>query len=149
MILTTIPCLPETRDSPLHVCIILLQHQIQEKILIILPSSFRLPQWLSGKESACNAADTGNPGSIPGSGRSPGGGHGNLLQCSCLGNPMDRGTWQATVHRVTKSQTLQKWLSMHTCTTIFQGCTIMSYASSESLPSSLLFWVPLGQVVAV
>ena len=70
MILTTIPCLPETRDSPLHVCIILLQHQIQEKILIILPSSFRLPQWLSGKESACNAADTGNPGSIPGSGRS-------------------------------------------------------------------------------
>ena len=135
MILTTIPCLPETRDSPLYVCIILLQHQIQDKILTILPSSFRLPQWLSGKESACNAADTGNPGSISGSGRSPGGGHSNLLQCSCLGNPVVRGTWQATVHRVTKSQTLLKQLS----TIIFQGCNIVSYAFGETLPSSLLF----------
>ena len=42
---------------------------------------------------------------IPGSGRSPGGGHRNLLQYSCLENPMDRGVWRATVHRVTKSQT--------------------------------------------
>ena len=46
----------------------------------------RLPRWLSSKESACNAGDAG---SIPGSGRSPGGGHGNPLQCSCLENPMD------------------------------------------------------------
>ena len=46
-----------------------------------------LPRWLSGKESACNAGDTG---SIPGSGISPGEGNGNLLQYSCLGNPMDR-----------------------------------------------------------
>ena len=44
-------------------------------------------------------------GSIPRLGRSTGGGNGNLLQYSCLGNPMDRGTWQATVHRVTKSWT--------------------------------------------
>ena len=44
-------------------------------------------------------------GSIPGSGRSPGGGHGNPLQYSCLENPMDRGAWQAVVHRVAKSQT--------------------------------------------
>ena len=44
-------------------------------------------------------------GSIPGPGRSPGGGHDNPLQCSCLENPMDRGVWQATVHRVTRSQT--------------------------------------------
>ena len=50
-----------------------------------------LPQWLSGKESACNAGDTGNPDSIPGLGRSPGEGNGNELQYSCLGNPMDRG----------------------------------------------------------
>ena len=42
-------------------------------------------------------------GSIPGLGKSPGGGHGNLLQYSCLENPMDRGTWQATVHRVAES----------------------------------------------
>ena len=49
---------------------------------------------------------TEDVGSIPGSGRSPGGGHGNPLQYSGLENPMDRGAWQATVHWVTKSQTL-------------------------------------------
>ena len=51
--------------------------------------------------------------SIPGSGRSPGGGHGNPLQYPCLENPMDRGVWQAAVHGVTKSQTWLKWLSPH------------------------------------
>ena len=50
------------------------------------------------KESAWNAGDTG---SVPGSGRSPRGGNGSPLQCSCLGNPMDRGAWWATVHEVT------------------------------------------------
>ena len=50
-------------------------------------------------------ANAGDVGLIPGSGRCPGGGHGNLLQYSCLKNPMDRGAWQATVHGVTKSQT--------------------------------------------
>ena len=54
----------------------------------------------ASKESACNAGDLD---SIPGLGRSPGGGHGNSLQCSCLENP--HGAWRATVHRVTKSQT--------------------------------------------
>ena len=54
-----------------------------------------LPRWLSGRESACNAGDMG---SIPGLGRSPGEGNGN--QYSCLGNPMDRGVWWATIHRV-------------------------------------------------
>ena len=49
------------------------------------------------KESACSAGD---PGSIPGLGRSPGEGNGNPLQYSCLGNSMDRGTWWATVHGV-------------------------------------------------
>ena len=52
-----------------------------------------------GKESACNAED---PGSIPGSERSPGEGNGYPLQYSCLVNPMDRGAWQATVHEVAK-----------------------------------------------
>ena len=47
-------------------------------------------------------------GSIPGSGRSPGGEHGNPLQYPCLENPMDRGVWQATVYRVTKSWTRLK-----------------------------------------
>ena len=57
------------------------------------------PGGLVGKEPACNAGDAGDVGLIPGLGRSPGGGHGNPLQCSCLENPMDRGAWQATVHR--------------------------------------------------
>ena len=52
-----------------------------------------------GKESACNAGD---PGSIPGSGRSPGEGNGNPLQYSCLENPIDRGAWQATVHETAR-----------------------------------------------
>ena len=63
---------------------------------------FGLPCGSVGKESNCNAGDLGV---IPGLGRSPGGRHGNPLQYSCLENPMDRGAWQATVHRVTKNQT--------------------------------------------
>ena len=58
--------------------------------------------WLIGKESACNAGDSSL---IPGSGRSPGGGHGNPLQYSCLENPMDRGAWRAKVHRVAQNRT--------------------------------------------
>ena len=60
------------------------------------------PGGSDSKESACNAGDLGL---IPGSGRSPGGGNGNLLQYSCLENPMDRGACWATVHGVVKSQT--------------------------------------------
>ena len=56
-----------------------------------------------GKESACNAGDTEDAGSIPGLERVLGGGNGKALQCSCLENPMDRGAWWATVHRVAKS----------------------------------------------
>ena len=58
-----------------------------------------------GKEFAYNAGDTGDAGLISGSGRSLGDGNGNPLQYSCLGNPMDRGAWQARVHGVTKSWT--------------------------------------------
>ena len=65
-----------------------------------------------GKELTCNAGDTGDVGSIPGSGRSPEGGHGNPLQYSCLEIPMDRGPCQANVHRVTKNRTWLKQLSM-------------------------------------
>ena len=62
------------------------------------------------KSLPANAEDVRDEGSIPGSGRS-GGGHGNPLQCSCLENPMDRIAWQATVHRVAKSQTQLKLLA--------------------------------------
>ena len=51
------------------------------------------------KNLSANAGDLRDLGLIPGSGRSPGGGHGNPLQYSCLENPVDRGTWRATVHR--------------------------------------------------
>ena len=57
------------------------------------------------KNPPANAEDIKDIGSIPGLGISPGGGHGNPLQYSCLENSMDRGTWQATVHGVTKNQT--------------------------------------------
>ena len=50
-------------------------------------------------------ASAGDPGSIPGSGRSPGGWHGNPLQYSCLENPMDKGVWWTAVHRIAKNQT--------------------------------------------
>ena len=60
------------------------------------------------KNPPANAGDIRDAGSIPGSGRSPGGGHGNPLQYPCLENPMDRGAWQATVHGVSKSQTRLK-----------------------------------------
>ena len=59
-----------------------------------------------------NAGDTGDMGSLPRSGRSPGGGHRNPLQYSCLGNPMDRGAWWVTVHRITESNTTEQ-LSTH------------------------------------
>ena len=59
----------------------------------------RLPWWLSGKEFACQAGDAG---SIPGLGQSPGGGNGNPLQYSCLGNAMNGGAWWSTVHGITK-----------------------------------------------
>ena len=57
------------------------------------------------KNLPASAGDVRDVGSVPGLGRSPAGGHGNPLQCSCLENPMDRGAWWVTVHRVTKSQT--------------------------------------------
>ena len=59
------------------------------------------------------SANAGNVGSIPGSRRFPGGGNGNLLQCSCLENSVNRGAGRATIHRVTKSQTQP---SAHSCT---------------------------------
>ena len=57
------------------------------------------------KESFYNVGDARDVGSIPGLGRSPGGGHGNPLESSCLEKPMDRAAWWATVHGVAKSQT--------------------------------------------
>ena len=57
------------------------------------------------KNPPADAEDAGNEGWIPGLGRSPGEGNGNLPQYSCLGNPMDREAWRVAVHRVAKSRT--------------------------------------------
>ena len=65
------------------------------------------------KNPPANARDKRDVGSMPRSGRSPGGGHGNQLQYSYLENSMDRGAWHAIVHRVTKNQTQLKRLSTH------------------------------------
>ena len=68
------------------------------------------------KNAPTNAGDRRDVGSIPGSGKSHAGGHGNPLQYSCLENPMDRGAWWAAVHGVANSWTRLKQLSTHACT---------------------------------
>ena len=83
-----------------------------------------IPAGTDSKESACNVGD---PGSIAGSGRSPGGGNGNPLQYSCLENPTDRGAWRATRHGVatwtrlsthTHTQNTHGELGLHACHTV-------------------------------
>ena len=64
------------------------------------------------EESTCEAGDAGDTGSIPASGRCPGGGNGNLLQYSCWENSVDRGAWQDTAHGITKLD-ITEWL--HIC----------------------------------
>ena len=79
-----------------------------------LRESLGFPGDASGKEPVCQCKRRKDTGLFPRLGRSPGGGgNGNLLQYSCLENPMDRGAWRATVHGVAKSQTQLKRLSMH------------------------------------
>ena len=86
--------------------------------MIKLNGFLRVDPWTSQvvlvvKNPAANAGDVRDASLIPGSGRSPGGGHDNPLQFSCLENPIDRGAWPTTVHRVAKSQTQLKRLCMH------------------------------------
>ena len=89
------------------------------KIFVICYFSMWLPRWLSGKKNLpANAGDTGDSGSVPGSGRAPWEEYGKPRQYSCLENPADKGAWWATplwaiVHKVTESQT---WLSNWACT---------------------------------
>ena len=71
--------------------------KVHIEFLVRPPTPWSFPHSSVGKESACSAGD---PGSIPGSGRSPGEGNGKPLQYSCLENPMDRGAWRATVYGV-------------------------------------------------
>ena len=84
------------------------------------------------------AIDIRDSGSIPRSGKSPGGGHGNPLQYSYLENPMDRGAWLSMVHKVAKRWTKLKWLSIqqthihtHTHTQRLYTCLVWSYAAQR------------------
>ena len=101
-------------------------------LTLCIPTDFRMPGFLVlhylPEFVQIHVHWVGELGSIPGLGRSFGGGHGNPLQYSCLENPINREAWWATVPRVAKSQTRLKWLSMHT------GDTIQ--ASHPLLPSS-------------
>ena len=76
-------------------------------------SLYWFPVSSSCKEHTASAGDVRDLGSIPGLGRSSGGGHSNTLQSSCLENPMDRGAWRATVHRVAQRQIWLRWLITH------------------------------------
>ena len=82
------------------------------------------------KNSPADAGDIRDVSSIPGSGRSPGGGHGNPLQYSCLENPMDRGAWWATDHRISESDTTE--VTYHT-----------SQLNRHLLSSCYMFWFEL------
>ena len=81
----------------------------------------RIPRWCSWYP-ACQCGDIRDTGSIPGLERSPGGGNGNPLQCSCLDNPMDRRAWWAAIHGVTESWTWLKQLSTHSQTSSQHSC---------------------------
>ena len=133
-------------------------------IIIILYNItlLRLPQWLRSKEflqcrklflqrnsrqQRTSAMQKTIPGSIPRSGRSPGGGHGNPPQYSCLENTMDRGSWRATVPGVAKSRTRLKGLSMHAGITFLKFFGGVWGGGLKTLPATehrLLHLGPLG-----
>ena len=95
------PCLENSMDRGAWQAIV---HGVAKSQTWLRDFSWRLPQWLSSKESACNAVDTGDVGSGSGSGGSPGGGNGNTFRCSCLENPMAWGAWRTRVQRIAESR---------------------------------------------
>ena len=102
-----------------------------------------LPSGSAGEESTCSAGDTGDLGSIPGSGRSPGGGHGNPLQYACLETPMGRGAWRATVRRVAESDTTEATecacthTRTHTHTHNYSSGTSSVFTVVQATPASI------------
>ena len=82
-------------------------------------SSRGFPDGSEDREPACSAGDTRDTGSVPGLGKFPGGGHGNPLQYSCLENPMNRGAWQFTVHRLQSQTPLKQLSTAHNITVLF------------------------------
>ena len=101
-----------------NICIFSSNILFRTRALLFINKTDLYFQWgfqvvLVVKNLPANAGDSREVRSIPGLGRSPGEGNGNLLQYSCLGNPMDRGVWETIVHGIAKSWTQLKQLSMH------------------------------------
>ena len=92
----------------------------------------------SSVDSACNAGDTGDSGSILGSGRSPGGGHSNPLHYSCLGNPTDRGAWWAIIQGVAKSRTRRSHWA-HSTHALGVGMLLLSVLVGELVKTQVEF----------
>ena len=110
--------------------------------VIIHTWASQVAQWV--KNLPTNAGDTEGTGSAPGYGRSPRGGHGNPLQYFFLEDPMDRGTWWATVHRVLKSQPRLKRLSTHI--RIFP-CTLSVGTRSSNTPAAISMQILVSNLV--
>ena len=90
--------------------------------LLLSPEVLRFPGGPDGKEPACDAGDLG---SLTGMRRSPGGGQGNPLQCSCLENPMDRGAWRAAVHGGRKESDTTEDSAQHTAHKVLSTLVIL------------------------
>ena len=101
------------------------------------PPFFSAPDRLGGSDGKASAYNAGDPGSIPGSGRSPGEGNGNPLQYSCLENPMDGGAWWATIHGVAKCRTRLSDFTFH-----FPGRSVRALFLCTPLPRRDLFSSP-------
>ena len=95
---------------------------------------YKIQDFHGGSDGKASAYNVGDPGSIPGSGRSPGKGNGNPIQCSCLENPIDGGAWQATVQGVAKSWTR---LSDFTTTTLLQNPDFQSLQVNKAIQPHL------------
>ena len=96
---------------------------------------------LTVKNPLANTGDTGDMGSIPRSGRSPGEGNGDSLQYSCLENSMERGAWWARVHGVTKSRTQLKQLSRHCTNTRLISILSWSLVEFGASPDFMCTWI--------
>ena len=88
---------------------------------------------LAVKNRPASAGDIRKVSSITGLGRSPGGGYGNLLKYPCLENPMDRGTWWTTTHRIVQNQTLLKWHCTHVCKALISNLKLAVSKESKGL----------------
>ena len=96
-------------------------HSFHEIVITKICTSLGASPVAQSKETVCNAGDTGDMGSVPGSERSPAGGNGNPLQYSCLKNPMDKCAWRVTAHGVAKLD-----MTEHACIQLL-GCSKLLY----------------------